>query len=65
VVPKDYTTTVALTPDTVYTFKITARNTVGDSLLSEPISIRAAEVPDAPVTLLNIPGLTTGYQIGV
>ena len=31
----DYTTVVALTPDVIYAFKFTARNSVGDSLLSE------------------------------
>lgn len=51
----EFITDVDLTPDVIYTFKVTARNTVGDSLLSASISIRAAEVPDAPVNLLNIP----------
>lgn len=60
-VPAEYTTTVSLTPDVVYSFKVTARNTVGDSLLSEAVSIRAAEVPDAPASLVDIPATTTAY----
>lgn len=60
-----YTTTVALTPDVIYSFKVTARNSVGDSLQSEPVAIRAAKVPDAPVTLTNVPEITTAYQVGL
>jgi len=56
-----YTTTVPLTPDTIYTFKVKARNSVGFSLLSETISIRAAEVPLEPINLVNVPGITTAY----
>lgn len=60
-----YTTTVPLTPDVIYSFKVTARNSVGDSLMSESISIRAARVPDAPINLVNVPGQTTAFQIGL
>jgi hypothetical protein len=55
----DHTTSVLLTPDTIYTFKVTATNTVGESLLSDPISIRAAEVAEPPVNLEDIPASTT------
>ena len=65
VIPQYYTTSVALTNDLIYSFKVTARNTVGSSLQSEPVSIRAAEVPDAPINLVNVPPITTAYQIGL
>lgn len=48
-----------------YTFKVTSRNTVGDSDLSEIIVILAAKPPDVPVNFENVPGLTSAYQIGV
>jgi titin len=60
-----YTTTVPLTPDTIYTFKVRARNSVGYSLESETISIKAAEVPYVPINLVNVPDITTAYQIGL
>lgn len=44
---------------------MTARNTVGDSLQSEAISILAAKLPDAPLDLQEIPGISTAYQIGL
>jgi hypothetical protein len=51
IVPESYTTSVTLTPGTTYGFKVTARNLVGDSELSEPVSILAAKPPDAPIDL--------------
>jgi hypothetical protein len=33
--------------------------------MSEEIVILAAKEPDAPINLVNIPGITTAYQIGV
>ena len=65
VVPQYYTTTVALTNDLIYSFKVTARNTVGSSLQTEPVAIRAAKVPDAPISLSNVLAVTTAYQIGL
>jgi len=56
---------VPLVPDVIYSFKLTSRNTVGTSLLSEAISIRAAKIPDAPLLLKNVPSITTGYQVGL
>jgi hypothetical protein len=38
---------------------------VGISLDSEPVSIRAARIPDAPINLQNVPVITTAYQIGL
>jgi hypothetical protein len=65
VLTKHYTTTVTLNPGVLYTFKVTARNTVGDSLFSQEIVILAAKEPDAPVNLVEVPGLTTANQIGI
>lgn len=60
-----YTTKVALTPDEIYSFKVRARNSVGDSSQSEPISIRAAKPADPPRNLQNVPAITTAYQVGL
>lgn len=49
----------------VYSLKVTSRNSVGSSLQSEAISIRAAKKPNAPILLANVPSVTTGYQIGL
>jgi hypothetical protein len=76
VVTRHYTTTVTLTAGRTYAFKVKARNTVGLSLYSEPISILAAHEPDAPLNLANVPatysfdgqqvgGITTAYQVGL
>lgn len=53
-----YETTVALISGEIYTFKVTSRNTVGSSLESEPISLMAAKLPDAPVSFTNLPLVT-------
>lgn len=49
----------------VYSFQVTARNSVGESLRSDTISIRAAEVPNAPVSMQNVADTTTAYQVGL
>ena len=54
-----------MTQNNIYSFKVKARNSVGFSLLSEEISIRAAEVPLGPINLVNVPLITSAYQIGV
>ena len=46
-----YLTTVTLTAGTTYKFKVTARNSVGTSSFSDPVSILAARVPDSPTNL--------------
>lgn len=56
---------MALEKGVTYAFKIKARNTVGYSLFSEPITILVAKQPDAPLNVANVPGLTTAYQVGV
>lgn len=61
----EYTTSPNLTPGTTYSFKITAENDAGSSILSDPVSILAAKIPDAPLNLNNEPSVTTAYQIGL
>jgi hypothetical protein len=56
VVNKFYQTTVSLIAGETYSFKVTARNTVGDSAMSAIVSILAAKAPDAPVSLANVSG---------
>lgn len=48
---KAYTTSVTLIADKIYSFKVTARNTVGSSAQSQQLSIRAAQTPDTPINL--------------
>jgi hypothetical protein len=38
---------------------------VGSSLESGEVVILAAKTPDAPLNLLNVPAITTAYQIGL
>jgi hypothetical protein len=52
---------MALVTDTVYSFKVTARNLVGVSLESDVIAIRVAERPDAPLYLSNVEAITNAY----
>jgi hypothetical protein len=54
-----------LTADTVYGFKVTATNSVGESLESVELFIRAAEVPDAPTSLANVAAATTAGQVAL
>ena len=56
---------MTLTADTIYSFKVSSRNSVGSSKQSELIKIRAARAPDAPTGLQNDPTITTAYQIGL
>ena len=43
-----FTTAATLIPGVTYSFKVTARNTVGSSDYSSIIAILAAQIPDAP-----------------
>jgi titin len=65
IIPQEYTTSVPLTPDAIYTFKVAARNSVGLGAISNFVQIRAAEVPLKPIDLINVPEITTAYQIGL
>ena len=57
------TSGITLIPNVVYTFKVTARNTVAASLFSDTLAVRAAEIPELPATLDFVPELTTGYTV--
>lgn len=65
IIDSSYTTSVTLTPDVNYSFKVQARNAVGRGAISESIMIKAARVPDAPINLANVPEITTAYKIGL
>lgn len=55
----------SLTPGYIYSVKVKSRNLVGISDFSLPISIQAAQVPDAPINLANVEALTDASQIGL
>jgi hypothetical protein len=57
----NYYTTGNISPGETYTFKVTARNLVGTSDFSTPLSIFAAKPPDAPINVSNVAGITTAY----
>jgi hypothetical protein len=46
IVPKSYQTTITLTPDTTYKYKVEARNSVGFSVLSDELTLLTAQIPD-------------------
>jgi hypothetical protein len=58
-----YVTLVTLTPGVTYSFKVTARNSVGSGVQSVALAVLAAKLPDAPLSLANVPAVTTGYQV--
>jgi len=65
VIENYYTTQVPLTPGVTYSFKVTARNSVGSSDFSAAISILAAKPADAPLTIFNNLSVTNAYQVGI
>ena len=52
---------MTLIANKIYSFKVTARNSVGNSIQSENLPIRAAKAPDAPINLSNDPAITTAF----
>lgn len=58
-----YTTTIALVPGGVYVFKITARNSVGSSLDSTTVTIKAARIPDPPANVRTETVLSTNVVV--
>jgi hypothetical protein len=58
-------TVTGLTPATTYNFVVKARNVVGYSALSDSIAVLAAQKPDAPTSLANVPTITLRDQIGL
>jgi hypothetical protein len=48
-----------LSPSLNYNFKVRARNIVGYSAFTEQVTIKAAQIPDAPSNLVNLPDPNT------
>ena len=55
IIPQAYQTSDSfeLTPGALYTFKVQSRNSVGYSLFSDVVTVRAARVPDPPENVLT------------
>lgn len=51
-------TITGLTPGVRYEFKVESRNIVNYSDLSASVSILAAQIPDQPTGLSNVPAVT-------
>lgn len=51
-------TVTGLTPGVSYKFITRARNVIGFSVDSSSVTILAAQVPDAPLNLVNVPLIT-------
>jgi hypothetical protein len=51
-------TVTSLTNNQNYSFKVEARNSVGYSNPSIPVTILSARIPDAPIDLVNKPLIT-------
>ena len=61
-----YTTSVILTPNQVYKFKIMSRNYFGYSTtFSNEVLVRAASIPDSPTNLANNSLITASGIIGL
>lgn len=58
-------TITGLTPGLTYYFKVRARNIVGYSAYTAPTIIMAAQIPDEPTDLENVPLNTNANQIGL
>jgi hypothetical protein len=58
---REFETSIPLTSGELYTFYVSARNSVGEGAMSEFKSIYASTIPDAPIQLTNVPGITTGF----
>ena len=54
-------TATGLSPGQTYQFKINARNIYGFSTFSTTVSILAAQIPDKPMSLANVPSITNAY----
>ncbi len=66
IITTSYTTAVALTPNTVYNFKVESRNAFGFSTTySNEATIRAASLPNAPILLANNVEVTAAGTVGL
>lgn len=61
-----YTTAASLIPDNIYKFKVMARNSFGlSTTYSNEVLVRAAGLPDAPITLSNNVIVTKSGVVGL
>lgn len=60
-----YQTGITLTADSVYSFKVRARNSIGNSYQSRELKVRAAAIPDSPTSIHNVASSTNGTQISL
>lgn len=58
-------TSVTLIAGNTYSFKAISRSSYGESTESDVLSVLVAKVPDAPLSLVEVPGKTTGSQVGI
>lgn len=54
-----------LTPGQTYKFVVKSRNIVGLSEYSASVNIIAAQIPDQPTDLVDVPAQTSASQIGL
>lgn len=58
-------TVTGLTPGVTYSFRVKALNVVNYSVYSSSINVLAAQEPDAPTLLRNVPEKTSRSTIGL
>jgi hypothetical protein len=58
-------TVTGLIPSVIYDFKVEALNLVNHSDYSEVTTIRAAQIPDPPILLSDVPEITLADRIGL
>lgn len=56
ILSREYTTTTTLIEGKIYNLQVHARNSVGYSLASDPISVLVAQEPDQPENVQSIVG---------
>jgi hypothetical protein len=59
-----YTKSSGLTASLTYKFRVTAKNSIGESAVSSTLSVIAASVPAAPAGLYVISQIQTSIEIG-
>jgi hypothetical protein len=56
---------LGLEPGIVYTLRVESRNLVGYSDYSATVDILAAQEPDPPILLADVPSITLAHRIGL
>jgi len=54
-------TVTGLTPGVIYSFRVESRNVVNFSVYSIPVSVLAAQIPNQPTDLANVPSITLAH----